>query len=165
MNTEFPKSENQFIKSEIFQDSVVPLVFKGWEKKHNEDRKGSTWKQNLKFVLRYSYPEFAKDEAGETIMKDGKPFLNSNYDPKYPQGYTIVYYFEEGRFESGSLPLWKAFCMVRPKPGDTLLIGKTGKDKETKWGVKQSTVFSATAGELPDIQLLDNHHTEDETPF
>lgn len=164
MNTEFPKSENQFIKSEIFQDSVVPFVFKGWEKKHNEDRKNSTWKQNLKFVLRYSYPQFALDEVGEKIMKDGQPMPNSNYDPKYPQGYTIVYFFEEGRFESGSLPLWKAFCMVRPKAGDTLLIGKTGKNKETKWKVKKSMVFSATAGELPEIQLLEEH-AEEETPF
>ena len=142
MNQDFPKSDNKFLKATDFQDQELPLTFKGWDKKANEDReiKGQTktWKQNLKYQLRYSYPQFAVDEAGEQLVgKDGKPFQNKNYDPKFPQGYSILYYFEEGQLESGSLPLWNAFCLVQPKSGDKITIGRTGTDKETKWKVKK----------------------------
>lgn len=167
MNNEFPKSTSEYLKTEIFQDQEIPLTFKGWEKKANVDREGkngkpgSTWKQNLKYMLRYSYPEFAKDEAGENILgKDNLPFKNRNYDPNYPQGYTVVYHFEEGKLETGSLPLFNAFCMVQPRPGDRLVIGKTGVDKETKWKVRKiSGVQASTKDELPEIQL------DEETPF
>lgn len=146
METEFPKQANSYLTAKSFQDQLLTLTYKGWEKRANEDRPArgkmpaTTWKQNLKYVLRYSYPQYALDEAGEKKLNaDGQPFKNSNYDPNYPQGYTIVYHFEEGVFESGSLPLFKAFCMVRPAPGDILVIGKTGFDKETKWAVKKAT--------------------------
>lgn len=173
MNTSFPKSENKYLKAENFQDQEIPLTFKGWEKKANADRefKGKTqsWKQSLKYQLRYSYPEFAIDEAGEKILgKDGKPFQNKNYDPKYPQGYSIVYHFDEGQLESGSLPLWNAFCLVQPEKGDKLTIGKTGKDKETKWKVRRiSNGHLAESRELPDIQLDDIGGLPDgeEVPF
>lgn len=178
METDFPKSDNKFIKADMFQDQELPLTYKGWEKHGNEDRtfKGKTrsWKENLKFQLRYSYPEYAIDEAGEKRTgKDGKPFTNRFYDPKFPKGYTIRYFFEEGQFESGSLPLWNAFCMVRPKVGDLLVIGKTGKDKETKWKVKatsksqiQASINERNSGELPDIQLEPiPFENSDEVPF
>lgn len=164
MNTEFPKQKNTYLKAENFQDQQLTLTYLGWEKKHNEDRpaKGSypatSWKQNIKFCLRYSYPEFAIDTvSGEKMMgKDGKPWRNRNYDPAYPQGYTVVYKFEEGELDSGSLPLFKAFCMVQPKPGDRLVIGKTGRDKETLWKVKKINkdhhVSAVSDQELPEIQ-------------
>lgn len=144
MNSEFPKLSNSFLNAKSFQDQKLTLTFKGWDRKANEDRPArgklpaSTWKNNLKYVLRYSYPQHQLDEAGEKILDAaGNARTNSNYDPKFPQGYFVVYHFEEGVFESGSLPLFKAFCMVRPKEGDILVIGKTGKDKETKWEVKK----------------------------
>jgi hypothetical protein len=163
MFTDFPKQSNTFLKSTSFQDQLLTLTFKGWDKKHNVDKEAtgklpaSSWKFSLKFCLPYSYPEYAVDPlTGEKRTgKDGLPFRNSNYDPNYPQGYTIVYHFDEGVFESGSLPLFKAFCMVRPKKGDTLVIGKTGKDKETKWSVKrvQKEHSHAISGDVPDIDM------------
>lgn len=167
MNREFPKSDNKFIKSSIFQDQEIPLTFKGWEKKGNEDRefKGQvkSWKQNLKYCLRYSYPEFAVDEAGEKILKDGKPVKNRNFDPEFPHGYTIIYYFEEGQLESGSLPLFQAFCLVRPKAGELITISRTGIDKETKWKVRKAIKeqISASTGELPDL----DENQDPEIPF
>jgi len=163
MYSDFPKQANAYLNAKSFQDQLLTLTYKGWDKKANEDRpargarQASTWKQNLKYVLRYSYPEYALDEAGEKLLdSEGLPFKNSNYDPSLPQGYTVVYHFDEGTFESGSLPLFKAFCMVRPKNGDTLVIGKTGKDKETKWSVKKvqgGQIHSIqTDQEMPDIE-------------
>jgi len=165
METSFPKQSSSFLKADSFQDQEVTLTYLGWEKKHNVDRPakgkfpGSNWKQTVKFCLRYSYPEFAIDpQTGEKILnKDGTPWKNKNYDPKYPQGYTCLYKFEEGEFESGSLPLFKAFCMVQPVPGDRLVISKTGKDKETKWKVKRinkdHSVSAVSDREVPDIDF------------
>lgn len=175
MNIEFPKQSNSYLSAKSFQDQLLTLTWKGWEKKANEDRpaKGkmpaSTWKQNLKYVLRYSYPEFALDEAGEKrVNADGQPFRNSNYDPDYPQGYTVVYHFEEGVFESGSLPLFKAFCMVRPAVGDVLVIGKTGLDKETKWQVKKVTKDHShvvrTDQDVPEIDWNAPEYSADPNP-
>lgn len=164
METSFPKQSLSFLKAENFQDQEVTLTFVGWEKKANEDRPArgkapaTTWKQTLKYTLKYSYPEFAVDEVGEKIMgRDGKPWRNRNYDPKYPQGYTVVYKFEEGELDSGSLPLFKAFCLVQPKPGDRLVIGKTGEGKNTKWKVKkvgkEQSVSAVSDQEVPDIDF------------
>ena len=156
---DFPKRENQFLKASAFQDSDIPLTFIGWGKKGNEDidtKDGKIeWKKRLKYQLRYSYPEFALDEAGEKQLgKDGQPRRNGNYDPKYPKGYSIVYKFEEGTLESGSLPLFNAFCMVRPKKGDVITIRREGIDKETKWFVKKSATAShAQTKEVPVIDL------------
>ena len=140
---DFPKRENQFLKASAFQDSDIPLTFLGWKKKGNEDietKSGKVeWKKRLKFMLRYSYPEFALDEAGDKQLdKDGNPKRNGNYDPAFPKGYAIVYAFEEGVLESGSLPLFNAFCMVRPKKGDVITIRREGVDKETKWFVRKA---------------------------
>lgn len=167
MNTQFPKQSGGFLKAENFQDQELTLTFKGWEKKANEDRpakgtfQGSSWKQTLKFCLRYSYPEFAIDTTtGEKMVgRDGEAFRNANYDPAFPHGYTVVYQFEEGVFESGSLPLWKSFCMVQPSVGDRLVVSKTGKDKETKWRVKKvdktHSVSAHSDQEVPEIQTDD----------
>ena len=141
--TEFPKTENKFLSSAIFQDQSIPLTYKGWQKKANEDitkKDGSviSWKSRVKFCLRYSFPEWAMDEIGEKRLdKNGKPFKNKHYDPAFAHGYSITYLFEEGRLDSGSLPLFEAFCLVRPKPGDLITIRREGKDKETKWTVKK----------------------------
>lgn len=169
MNTDFPKSDSKYLKPSMFQDQEIPLTYLGWEKKANEDRevKGQvkSWKQNLKYCLRYSYPEFAIDEAGEKIIgKDGEPFKNKYYDPKYPHGYTILYHFEEGQLETGSLPLFEAFCLVRPTPKDTIVIGRTGVDKDTKWKVRKIGKDQVTAktGELPEIQI---GTSDEEAPF
>jgi len=173
MQSDFPKTENKYIRTEVFQDQEVPLTFIGWDKKANEDRtiKGQTksWKDNLKYCLRYSYPEFAIDPTtGEKRLdKNDKPFKNKYWDPNHPKGYSIVYFFEEGQLESGSLPLFEAFCMVRPSKGDQLVIGKTGKDKETKWKVKKVSKEhkQASLGDLPEIQLEDLAGQTDEIPF
>lgn len=172
METNFPKSNSTFLKTSMFQDQEVPMTFIGWDKKANEDRevKGKTvsWKESLKYCLRYSYPEMAKDEAGELrLNKEGQPFKNSNYDPNYPHGYTIIYHFSEGDLETGSLPLFQAFCGVRPSKGDIVLIYKTGLDKETKWRVKRaSTDFvpqQHPKDDLPVIQVETG--TEEDVPF
>lgn len=162
MQTDFPKNNNSFLKTSMFQDQEVPLTYLGWDKKANEDRevKGQTrsWKENLKYCLRYSYPEYAKDEAGEfRLDKNGKQFKNQNWDPNYPHGYTVVYHFQEGDLETGSLPLFQAFCAIRPSPGEIVLIHKTGTDKETKWRVKRASgdfkPQQHPKDELPEIQL------------
>ncbi len=172
MNQDFPKSNSTFLKTSMFQDQEVPLTFLGWDKKANEDRevKGQkqSWKESLKYCLRYSYPEMAKDEAGELRLdKNGKPFKNSNYDPNYPHGYTIVYHFQEGDLETGSLPLFQAFCGVRPSPGELVLILKTGTDKETKWRVKRASGAFVPQqhpkDELPEIQL--DEPEQESVPF
>ena len=172
MNQEFPRNESKYLKADMFQDQEVPLTYKGWDKKANEDRtiKGQlkSWKESIKYCLRYTYPELAIDPTtGEKrLNKDGKPFQNKYWDPKFAQGYSIQYHFDEGQLESGSLPLFEAFCMVRPAPGDLLIIGKTGKDKETKWKVKRVSKNGIQASinernqELPEIQL-----EEETTPF
>ena len=141
---EFPKAENMYLKAQSFQDQNVPLTYIGWRKIPNQDlppregKAGISWKQRLKYQLRYSYPEFALDEAGETRTTDkGEPIKNRNFDPAHPHGYAIEYAFEEGKLQSGSLPLWNTFCIVRPKKGDRVLITRLGKDKETIWKIKK----------------------------
>ena len=162
----FPKSDNKYIKGSDFQDNETTLTFLSWEKKGNVDREGkngkpgTTWKQNLKYQLRYSYPKFAVDEAGEKIIgTDDKPFINKNYDENYPNGYSIIYHFEEGQLETGSLPLFEEFAAVRPKPGDKLSIVRIGKEKETKWRIG---IVGYDRNELPEIQL---EESAEETPF
>ena len=173
MAIEFPKSTSTFLKTAMFQDTEVPLTFIGWDKKANEDRLKdgkviSSWKESLKYCLRYSYPEYAKDEAGEPRLdKNGQQFKNSNYDPNYPHGYTIVYHFAEGDLETGSLPLFNAFCSVRPNQNEKVLIFKTGIDKETKWRVRRASgdfVQQHPKDDLPEIQLNAGGE-EDRTPF
>lgn len=171
---EFPKRENQFLKASAFQDCDIPLTFAGWKKKGNEDiekKDGSKieWKKRLKYQLRYSYPEWAMDETGEKQLdRDGKPFKNRNFDPKFPKGYSIVYAFEEGVLESGSLPLFNAFCMVRPKKGDVITIRREGIDKETKWFVKKAQTGSIHAQTKEPVIDLDDEGpltTDEEIPF
>lgn len=162
--TSFPVRKVGFFKADDFQDKEVTVTYVGWKKKSNDDRPArgkapaTTWKHTLKYVLKYSYPEFATDEAGEKIIgRDGKPWKNKNYDPAHPRGYTCVYKFEEGEFDTGSYPLFKAFCMVQPAPGDRLVISKTGKDKETKWKVKKvnkdHSVSAFSDSEVPDVDF------------
>lgn len=161
VNTDFPSPKNAFLKASMFQDQEIPLTYKGWDKKSNEDRTIGgvlkSWKANLKYMLRYSYPEFAIDEAGEQKLdKEGKPWRNKYYDKDFPRGYSIVFHFEEGDLESGSLPLFEAFCMVKPRPGEMLTIKRTGIDKETKWFVKKVTSKEgADPDGLPTVQLED----------
>lgn len=140
---EFPNIERKFINASDFQDNEKHLVWKGYTKKANEDftrKDGSVipWKQRVKYMLRYSYPEMACDEFGEKrLTKEGKEFTNKYWDKRFPQGYSIVYDFEEGSLESGSLPLFESIAMLRPKPGEILSLFKTGLGKETKWKVKK----------------------------
>ena len=180
MKRDFPKQQSAFLKAENFQDQLLTLTYKGWDQKTNEDRpargkmSATTWKQTLKYQLRYSYPEFQLDEAGEKVLDDaGNPRKNKNYDPAYPHGYSITYHFEEGTLESGSYPLFNAFCLVRPAPGDRLVIGKTGKDKETVWSVKKvqagQTQIASSDKDIPDIDYSSPEYSgdpnPDETPF
>ena len=87
---DFPKSTNKYLKASMFQDQEIRLTFIGWEKKGNEDiegqngKAGISWKQRLKYQLRYSYPEWALDEAGEKLTdKSGNPFKNKFYFTRY----------------------------------------------------------------------------------
>lgn len=156
-HTEFPSVQSKYLKAEDFQDREVLLTFKGWKKKANEDdpstkKNGKSWKEKLKYQLRYSYPEWAIDEAMEQRLDaNGQPFKNQNYDPNYPHGYSITYLFEEGELECGSLPLFKQFCYAKPSVGEKLVITRQGKDKETVWFVKRVTHKE----ELPVIQVDD----------
>lgn len=155
----------------MFQDQEIPLTFKGWQKKANEDiaakggKQAISWKQRLKYQLRYSYPEFALDEAGEQIIdvKTGNPMRNKHYDPKYPHGYSISYFFEEGVLESGSLPLFNCFCLVQPQPGEVITINRTGEGQETKWKVKRVTKgeVHASQSDVPDIDFSSPEYSGD----
>lgn len=176
MKHDFPQRNESYLKAATFQDEKVPVVFKGYDQKANCDRevKGRviSWKESLKYCLRYSFPEWAVDEAGEKRLdKNGKPFKNRNYDPNYPHGYSIVYHFDIGDLESGSLPLWEEFCTKRPKPDEHLLIWKTGKEKETKWFVKRVGETEKFGEELPVFDVNGPRNKpqeaegEEETPF
>lgn len=177
MQTEFPKSDSQFLKAEQFQDNEMALTFKGWEKKANVDlldKDGNckmNWKQRLKYCLKYSFPEYAVDETGEQMKgKDGKPFRNRHWDSAYPQGYSIVYHFDEGTLESGSKPLWDEFCAKRPAPGEVITIIRTGQAMETEWTIQRPPKAKTAVPGIPDIQIknepdeLDRIPTED-VPF
>src|SRR3990167_1766753 len=145
MNTEFPDDRGKYLKASDFQDTEICLTFEGWVKKANYDdppekKNAKTWKNKLKYMLRYSYPEFATDEAGEKLLNDaGETFQNRYWDPEFPKGYSIVYSFSEGDLESGSLPLWRAFCRVKPKPAETIIISRNGEEKDTKWSIRRVT--------------------------
>jgi len=170
MGNEFPKPHDEYLKTEVFQDNPTTLTFKEFEYVANEDdppeskkRDKLTWKQKLKYCLRYSYPKFATDEAGEQILdEDGKPFVNRYYLDQYPRGYTVRYIFDEGTLESGSLPLFKCFCRIRPKAGERLTITRTGKDKETKWSVVRS---SRHPEEVPVVNVDEELGPDQEVPF
>lgn len=168
LNTSFPQSQNKYLKAVDFQDRELLLNFVGWKKKANEDddptKKGAkTWKQKLKYQLRYSYPQMAVDETGEPMVgRDGKPFQNRYYDPQFPKGYSIIYVFDRGELESGSLPLFEAFCRVAPKPNEKLLIKRTGKDKETVWLVTRAN-GSVHPQEVPEIDV--NAPDDENVPF
>jgi len=173
MNTEFPKSNSTFIKAMDFQDNEKIVTYKGWERKANEDRPArgklpaSSWQQNLKFCLKYTYPEMAIDPmtGQHRFNKNGQPFKNANYLPEYPNGYTIVYHFEEGQFESGSAPLYKAFIALQPKPGETLVISKTGLNENTKWTVRRvKSVFPQDVPEIDSDKFSSPEYSGDPNP-
>lgn len=175
METSFPQSTNKYLKAENFQDREVTLTFKGWERKPNEDddpkttKTPRTWQQKIKYVLRYSYPEFAIDTVtGEKMVgKDGQPFRNRYYDPRLPHGYTIIYYFEEGQLESGSKPLYESFCAIGPRPGEKIVIKRTGTDKETKWFLRPyGPLKNAHPEDVPSIDVEEGLEPDDSAlPF
>lgn len=167
MNTEFPKPS--YLTTKQFQDNWMTVTFRGWRKNGNEDdpadrQNPKTWKQKLKFMLPYSYPEWAVDEAGEKKLgRDGEPFRNKYWDKDYPHGYTIVYVFDEGELETGSKPLFESFCAVQPKVGERLSILRTGEAKETKWVVKRE---SSRVSDDPSIEMDDSEMEPDQdVPF
>ena len=170
MESGFPKPDKKFFKPQDFQDNEMILTFKGHEKKHNEDlpakngKPGMSWKDRLKFVLPYSYPEWAFDKTtGQQLTgNDGKPFRNRYWDPKFPQGYTIIYHFEEGQLDAGSRPLYEGFGSAGVKPGDKVAILRTGKEKDTKWRVRR---IRKEGEELQTIQLDDLGGNSEEAPF
>jgi len=175
MYTDFPTNNSKFLKTDNFQDREVLLTYRGWKKKANEDdpvdkKNRKTWKEKLKYILRYSYPEWAIDTTtGEKMLgKDGQPFQNRYYDPMFPQGYSIIYVFDEGELETGSKPLFEAFCAARPKPGERLLIHKTGKDKETVWTVSRpGALKNVHPQELPEVNIDDSPELkpDEDLPF
>jgi len=169
LNTSFPGQNNKYLKPADFQDQKVTLTYQGWKRKPNVDdpptkKNAKTWKQKLIYQLRYSYPEYAVDEAGEKRLgRDGNPMRNSFYLPEYPQGYSIVYVFDEGELESGSLPLFKAFSYAGLQPGDKVSIKRVGKDKETQWFVRK--VVPVMDVDTRMIVTEDELKPDDEVPF
>lgn len=144
MQTGFPEARNRYLRAKDFQDTKIKLVYKGWEYVANEDdpidskkKHKQTWKEKLPFVMSYSYPEFQIDRNTlEFILDDrGQKMRNSNYKSEYPHGYTIRYHFNEGELDAGSYPLFRGFCQLQPKPGEKVIIGRTGTLTETKWTV------------------------------
>ena len=169
MQTEFPDDRGKYLKASDFQDTEICLTFQGWTKKANADdpaekKNAKTWKQKLIYMLRYSYPEWATDEAGEKVLNEsGEPFQNRYWDSAFSKGYSIVYSFTEGDLESGSLPLWKAFCRIKPKLGESIIISRTGSQKETKWAIRR--VAPRTAG-VTRTEISESELVPDETlPF
>jgi len=166
LNTSFPQSTKKYLKAADFQDNPKTVTFLGWKKKGNEDdpKNKKTWKDKLDYMLRYSYPEMAIDpRTGEQRLHEGKPFKNSNYDPNFPRGYSIVYVFSNGELESGSLPLFEAFCNVGPQPGEKLTIVRRGKDKETVWSVMR-TNGAVHKPEVPEIDFDSPEFSGDPAP-
>ena len=158
METQFPKSEfGQFLSPKDFQDTEKTLTYRGWERKANEDRMKDgklvkSWKDCLDFCLKYSFPEMAKDKAGEPILdSEGKPMKNRNFLPEYPQGYSIVYHFDEGQLESGSSPLFNAFKRIQPKVGERIVMMRTGEKTDTVWSVCR--LSDRAKNELKEINL------------
>jgi hypothetical protein len=142
MNTEFPKSSSStYLSAKDFQDTTKTLTYLGWERKANIDRMKDgkvtkSWVDCLDYCLKYSYPEMATDKAGRPVCDEaGVPMRNRNWMPEYPQGYSIVYKFEEGDLESGSSPLFNAFKRLQPVSGEQITIKRTGQLLETKWFV------------------------------
>lgn len=168
MQEDFPAPTSNYLKALMFQDNETILTYLGWERKANEDRVKDgkvikTWKDCLDYCLKYSYPEIARDKAGDQIMgDDGQPMKNRNWNPNYPHGYSIVYHFEEGQLESGSAPLFNAFCFVKPKKGEKLSLLRTGEKTETAWSVKR--VADAHKDDVPEINV-DEHGADLDTPF
>jgi len=170
METNFPDDFGKFIKPSDFQDAEIKLVFLGWEKKANEDdsfdrKNAKTWKQKLLYQLRFSYPEYAVDATGEKILgNDGEPFINHYWDSNYSKGYTILYHFEQGQLESGSLPLFRAFCRVKPTPGEEIIISRSGKQQETKWTIRR--LKSSVVSGVSKIQISEDELEPDsDVPF
>src|SRR3990167_9626532 len=144
MQTNFPEAKNRYLKAADFQNTKVKLTYKGWEYIANEDdpanspkKQRQTWKEKTKYCLSYSWPEFQIDRDTLEFVTDdkGQKMRNSNYKPEYPHGYTIRYHFNEGELESGSYPLFRGFCQLQPKPGEKIVIGRTGTLTETKWSI------------------------------
>lgn len=171
METQFPQTTKKYLKAGEFQDNPQTLTFKGWEKKANEDRLSpdgkllKSWKDCLDYCLKYTYPEIAKDRAGEPFIgKDGQPMRNRFYDPAFPKGYSIMYHFEEGSLESGSYPLFASFCQLQPKAGEKITLVRTGSEnKDKKW------VLTRKNTPLPEIDFSSPEYSADkgveEIPF
>lgn len=158
------------MKPSEFQDNPTHLTFLGWKRKANEDRKDAqgnitkSWKDCLDYVLKYSYPEYAKDKAGEQLLdKKGAPLRNRNWLPEYPHGYSIVYSFEEGTLESGSYPLFLAFCRTQPKPNERLILKRTGEKTDTEWHLQRASA-PVHQSEVPDLDV-DEFGADTNTPF
>lgn len=167
--TEFPHATDRFLKPSDFQDRRIALTYKGWQRKHNEDdpperKNGRKWQDKVQYTLSHSYPEWAFNiKSGERIMENGKPVRNRNWLKEYPQGYSIVYLFEEGKLECGSMPLYLEFGLVRPLVGEKLYIKRTGKTTETKWSInKQMDVDQERV--IPDLAHLSGNDASGVSP-
>lgn len=172
MNTDFPQAEHgQFLTPKDFQDNEKTLTYRGWERKANADRVKDgkivkSWKDCLDYCLKYSFPEMAKDKAGEPILDDaGNPLKNRNYLPEYPQGYSIVYHFDEGQLESGSSPLFNAFKRVQPKVGERIVMMRTGEKTETTWLVCKLADKARKSVEDVPSRDVDDFGADLNTPF
>lgn len=174
----FPKSSDEYLRAKDFHDNQTVLTFLDWDRKANEDdpaeaKNKRSWKDKLKYCLPYTYPQMAMDPVtGEKrIGKDGRPFQNKYWEADFPHGWTPVYKFEEGILETGSLPLWRAFCRLNPAPYQKIEICRTGQDqKKMSWSVRR--VEDAASGPKPKVigdisgQITDEELVPDnEVPF
>jgi hypothetical protein len=173
MGREFPNIQSKYIKGADFQNNPTVLTFRDWcEEPNKDDEPGGkftkTWKEKLKYILPYTYPEWAMDTiSGEKkVGRDGKPFKNQFYKSEFPQGYSIKYIFDEGEMKSGSLPLFKAFCRIKPIFGDKVRITRTGEGKDTSWTVTllDKRVSQEACFAEPVITPKSNEFFEDEPP-
>lgn len=171
MPTDFPDPKNNYLRAVDFQDRSIPLTYLKFEYKHNEDdapnkKQPKRWQDKIKYCLPYTYPEYAinKDTLEQMLDSNGKPFRNSYWNPDYPHGYSILYHFKEGVLESGSKPLFEAFCRLKPKANEKIVIKRTGKQQETEWFVGRAADLKE--GEVPTIQLDDSELQPDQdVPF
>jgi len=158
MRYDFPEVKNKFFKTKDFANTKITLTYKGWDYVPNEDepKRNLTWKDKLDWQLTYSFPEYVLDKhTGERVLsEDDTPWKNKNYKPEYPRGYAIKYLFNEGELTSGSWPLFRGFCTLRPKVGEKIVIGKVGEKMETVWTVCHpgEEGLPMTGEQLPDYK-------------
>jgi len=171
MEEKFP-NRSKFFKNADFQDKPITLTYLGYEKIANEDdpptkKNAKSWADKLKYMLPYSYPEWATDSQGNKIKNaSGEAFKNRYYDERFPKGFYISYVFAEGKLDSGSRPLYEAFCVLQPTKGDRVMIERTGQGPDTRWSVDRVIEDHAFKKAAPfDPENMGEMQPDEDVPF